>query len=104
MGGSDRFHVVGAFKTAPNVTMFTDTEITRITPEGVEAIHHTAEGDQSVTVPAKTVAVTLGFQPNRSLFEQLEATGIEAYEAGDCGDPGRIADATKAGYQAAVKI
>lgn len=104
VGGSDRFHLVGAFKKAPNVTMLTSTDIARITPSGVEAVQHTPDGDQPVSVGARTVAVTLGFASNRSLFEQLQATGIEVYEAGDCADPGRIADATKAGYQAAVRI
>jgi 2,4-dienoyl-CoA reductase (NADPH2) len=48
--------------------------------------------------------VTLGFQPNMDLFTEIEKMGIEVYAAGDCRSPGRIADATKAGYQAAVRI
>jgi 2,4-dienoyl-CoA reductase (NADPH2) len=104
VGGSDRFHVVGAFRKAENVTTLTSTDVTRITPAGLEAVQHTPDGDQPVSVAAKTVAVTLGFAANRSLYQQLETAGVEAYEAGDCADPGRIADATKAGYRAAVRI
>jgi 2,4-dienoyl-CoA reductase (NADPH2) len=104
VGGSDRFHVVGAFRKAENVEMLTSTDVTRITPDGVEAVKHTPEGDEQVSVAAKTVAVTLGFEENRSLYEQLAATGVEVYEVGDCASPARIADATKAGYQAAVRI
>lgn len=104
VGGSDRFHVVGAFKKAPNVEMLTTTDVTRVTPTGVEAVQHTPEGDKPVKVDARTVAVTLGFAQNRGLFQQLQQAGVEAYEAGDCADPGRIADATKAGYQAAARV
>jgi 2,4-dienoyl-CoA reductase (NADPH2) len=104
VGGSDRFHVVSAFRKAENVTTLTSAEITEITPKTVEVMQHSASGDQAVSVPAKTVAVTLGFQSNRGLFDALQSTGVEVYEAGDCADPGRIADATKAGYLAACRI
>jgi 2,4-dienoyl-CoA reductase (NADPH2) len=104
VGGSDRFHMTSAFKKAENVTTLPGTTITRITAQGVEAVQHTADGDRPLSVPAKTVAVTLGFAENRSLYEELAATGIEVYEVGDCASPARIADATKAGYQAAIRI
>lgn len=104
VGGSDRFHLVGSFKKAENVALLTSTDVTRITPDGLEAVEHGTDGEHTVEVKARTVAVTLGFDPNRSLFEQLKAAGYEVYEAGDCADPGRIADATKAGYQAACQI
>ena len=101
---SERFHVRKDFKQAANVTTYPSTTVTEITPDGVRGVQHTAEGETEVRVTAGTVAVTLGFRPNRGLYEQLAATGIEVYEAGDCADPARIADATKAGYLAAVAI
>jgi 2,4-dienoyl-CoA reductase (NADPH2) len=104
VGGSDRFHVVRAFKEAANVTTLTGTNVTRITPSGVEGVQHTTDGDKPVSIPARTVAVTLGFAENRSLFQELASAGIDVYEVGDCASPARIADATKAGYQAACRI
>jgi 2,4-dienoyl-CoA reductase (NADPH2) len=101
---SERFHVRKDFREAPNVTTLTGASVTEITPDGLSAVQRTAEGETEVRVKARTVAVTLGFEPNRGLFEQLAAEGVEVYEAGDCADPGRIADATKAGHRAALAI
>lgn len=104
VGGSDRFHLTSAFKKADNVDTYPLTTVNAITPEGVEATQHTAEGDLPVTIPASTVAVTLGFESNTSLHDQIKALGIDVEMAGDCANPGRIADATKAGYQAGLRI
>jgi 2,4-dienoyl-CoA reductase (NADPH2) len=104
VGASDRFHVTSAFKKSPKVTTYPSTRVTEITPDGVRGVQQTPEGEQQVEAKAKTVAVTLGFQPNMDLFTEIEKMGIEVYAAGDCRSPGRIADATKAGYQAAVRI
>ncbi|HEY0217751.1 MAG TPA: FAD-dependent oxidoreductase, partial [Cellulomonas sp.] len=104
VGSSDRFHLTSAFKKSPKVTTYPLTRITEITPDGVRAVQQTPEGERRVEVAAKTVAVTLGFEENLGLFSAVEDMGIEVYAAGDCRSPGRIADATKAGYQAAVAI
>lgn len=104
VGSSDRFHLTSAFKKAPNVTTYPKTRVTEITPHAVHAVQATDEGDRDVSIPAETVAVTLGFAPNRGLYEAVRALGVEAYAVGDCDDPGRIADATKAGYVAACRI
>jgi len=48
--------------------------------------------------------VTLGFLPNPGLAREIEALGVEVHAVGDCADPGRIADATKAGYRAGVSL
>jgi 2,4-dienoyl-CoA reductase (NADPH2) len=104
VGGSDRFHLTSAFKKSPLVTTFASTTVTRITADGVRGVQHTAEGDVPVEAKAKTVAVTLGFVPNRGLAEQIAAMGVQVQAVGDCNEPGRIADATKSGYQAAVAL
>ncbi len=104
VGGSDRFHLTSAFKKAPNVSTYPLTTVTEITADGVRAVTHAPDGDRPVQIPAKTVAVTLGFDPNLGLYEAVERLGVEVYAVGDCADPGRIADATKAGYVAAAQI
>lgn len=104
VGGSDRFHMTSGFKKAPNVSTFTSTTVTAITPDGVQAVQHTPTGDVPVQVSARTVAVTLGFRPNRGLADDIAAMGVEVVAVGDCQEPGRIADATKTGYRAAVQL
>lgn len=104
VGSSDRFHLTSAFKKAENVQTFASTDVVSITPHAVNLVRHTPEGDRNETVPARTVAVTLGFQPNLALRDQLEADGVRVLVAGDCDDPGRIADATKAGYLAGCQL
>lgn len=104
VGSSDRFHMRSAFKKAPNVNTYERARITEITPHTVKAVQSTPEGEKEVEVDAKTVVVALGFQPNTDLYEDLKHTDIPVYPVGDCIEPGRIADATKAGYQAACLV
>jgi 2,4-dienoyl-CoA reductase (NADPH2) len=104
VGASERFHVTSGFKKSELVDTYPNTKVTEITDTGVVAVRLTPEGEQCVAIPAKTVAVTLGFQPNMGLAEQLRNIGVEVYAVGDCHRPGRIADATKAGYQAGMEV
>ncbi|MDR1710545.1 MAG: NAD(P)/FAD-dependent oxidoreductase [Propionibacteriaceae bacterium] len=104
VGASDRFHVTSAFKKSEYVDLYPATKVDEITGSGVLATQQTPEGPKEVVINAKTVAVTLGFQPNPGLAEALKQKGIPVWTVGDCDDPGRIADATKAGYQAGVEV
>jgi 2,4-dienoyl-CoA reductase (NADPH2) len=105
VGGSDRFHVTSDFKKAPNVTTYPSTRVTEITADGVRGVQTAPDGTQTpVRADAKTVAVTLGFVPNPGLTREIEALGVEVHAVGDCAEPGRIADATKAGYRAGVAL
>ena len=90
VGGSDRFGLISSFKKAENVEMYPLTRVTAITEEGVKAVQTGPEGEKELFIPAKTVAITLGL--------------AEVYLVGDCGTPGRIADATKTGYRAACAL
>lgn len=105
VGGSDRFHVTSDFKKAPNVTTYASTRVTEITADGVRGVQTAPDGTETlVRADAKTVAVTLGFVPNPGLAREIEALGVEVHAVGDCAEPGRIADATKAGYRAGVAL
>jgi 2,4-dienoyl-CoA reductase (NADPH2) len=102
VGGSDRFHVTSAFKESPRVRLEPLTRVTEITAEGVVAQR---ENGESFVVAADTVAVTLGFAANPQLVEALRAADIcPVLAVGDCVEPARMADATKAGYQAVLKL
>lgn len=105
VGGSDRFGLITDFKKAPNVEMHTLTTVTEITSGGVKAVQTDKEGNQKeLFIPAKTVAVTLGFGKNTGLGEAIKQHVKEVYLVGDCNEPARIADATKAGYVAACAL
>ena len=105
VGASDRFHMTSAFKKAENVSLYPLTKVTSIDATGVKATQYDREGNATdIEIPAKTVAITLGFKPNTALYDALKDSGVETYIIGDCGDPQRIADATKAGYRVACSI
>jgi 2,4-dienoyl-CoA reductase (NADPH2) len=109
---SEKFGMTTAFKQSPNVETYTLSKVLEITDQGVR-FQQTPVGpdrqplldDQGKPqvvehfVDARTVAVTLGFEPNTALADSLE-TVYDVALAGDCANPGRIADATKTGYQA----
>jgi len=101
VGSSDRFHYVDKFKKAPNVTLEPLTKIKEITRDGVTAIR---QDGTEFKVNANTVTVTLGFQKNMELAASLRDAVKELYIVGDCIEPARMADATKAGYRAACDI
>lgn len=105
VGASDRFALTSAFKKAENVTTYPLTKVTEITESGVKAIQTDKEGNQKeITIPAKTVAITMGFTRNDALYEAIKDCGSEVYIIGDANDAQRIADATKAGYRVACEI
>lgn len=49
-------------------------------------------------IPANTITVTRGFRQNLALAAELKRLVPELYIVGDCQNPARMADATKAGY------
>lgn len=105
VGGSDRFGLITSFKKAPNVAMYPQTKVLEITESGVRAVQTDKEGNQKeIFLPAKTVAITLGLNKNHNLADTIKGTVAEVYLVGDCNEPARIADATKAGYVAACAL
>ncbi len=100
IGASDRFHTLSKLKEY-GVQMEPQTKVLAITGQGVHAVG----GDKTGFIyEADTVAVTLGFQKNMDLANELQGLIAEIYTVGDCADPKRMADATKQGYQTAVRI
>ena len=105
VGGSDRIHMLKAFRESPKVDLYPMTTVSEITETGVKAVRKDKDGnEEEVFIPAKTVAITLGFQRNAGLYEAIKDVVPEVYIVGDANDPHRIADATKAGYRAACEI
>ena len=101
VGSSERFHVRNTFKTADDVTMHEKSRVVSITDSGVYAVDENGEEN---FYEANTVAVTLGFKENLELYQRIKDMVPQVLIAGDCASPARMADATKAGYRAAVQI
>ena len=55
---------------------------------------------------ANTVTVTKGFKPNMALAAAIhkQFPDLELHVVGDCINPARMADATKAGYIAGCEL
>lgn len=77
------------------------TKVKEITNQGVKVVH---EDGSEVFYNVDTVAITLGFDKNMDLADSLMHSIKELYVVGDCTNPARMADATKAGYLAASQI
>lgn len=101
VGGSDRFHLTSPFKKSPRVTLETLTKVKEINAQGVKVIHE--DGSEAFHT-ANTVALTLGFDKSLGLANSLQNKAASVEAVGDCANPARMADATKAGYLAAIKL
>lgn len=101
VGGSYRFHYTSAFKKAKNVDLDPMTKVKEINSKGV--LMENAQGQEKF-YRANTVTVTKGFKTNMALAAELKKIVPELYVVGDCKNPARMADATKAGYLAGCSI
>jgi 2,4-dienoyl-CoA reductase (NADPH2) len=99
VGPSERFHVTSALKNSPRSMMEPLTKVQRISGK---AIHVIQEDGTDKCFDVDTIAITLGFDKSPEFFEQLEMSAEIVQGVGDCIEPARIADATKAGYLAAI--
>lgn len=100
VGASDRFHTMSMLKKYA-VRMEPQTKVQAITDKGVNAVRADAT---EVVYEADVVAVTLGFQKNMDLADELQGLVPAIFVVGDCADPKRMPDANKQGYLAALKI
>ena len=56
------------------------------------------------TFDCEMTVLALGSRPDNTIVKELKEAGIEPLVIGDCNKVGKIADATKAAYLAAVSI
>jgi hypothetical protein len=55
-------------------------------------------------VPAESVIITLGLQPDHRLSANLESSGIRTFSIGDCTGVGYIEGAIRDGLRAALAL
>lgn len=59
---------------------------------------------ETMKTDCSAVVLSLGSRPNTELSKQLKKLGYSPISVGDCVKAGRIADATKSAYEAAVSV
>ncbi len=59
---------------------------------------------QKTDIPCDRVVLSLGSRPDASVVEELKKCGFSPIVIGDANRVGKIADATKAAYKAAISI
>jgi 2,4-dienoyl-CoA reductase (NADPH2) len=82
------------------VEMRTRTRLLEITDGGLKVM--TDQGEEFI--PADTVIMAAGVLPVNDLEKALKGTGIEIATLGDANKPGKIGDAVKQGFEAALKV
>lgn len=85
-----------------NTTFMTGKKLTTINNDGIIVADTETNAQSSVETDA--VVLSLGSRPNAAIVTALNEQGIEPIVIGDSLKVGRIADATKAAYKAAVSI
>lgn len=66
-----------------------------------------AEKDsKEIFIPAETCIFSMGMQPNADMLEHIKAMAkdIPVYTVGDCEEVGKLGDAVRAGYMAAMNV
>jgi len=69
-----------------------------------EAVSFTSETGEAVDLPADTVIIAKGAEPNTALFDELKTAGFDAHMVGDCQGVGYIMGAVRNAADVAALI
>jgi NADPH-dependent 2,4-dienoyl-CoA reductase/sulfur reductase-like enzyme len=86
---------------AKQVAMITSANCQEIVGDGV--LVTTGEGERQ-KIPADSVILAVGYQPNDALFRAIEGKLPKVYCIGDAANPQRIREAIRAGYRAGLSL
>ena len=73
--------------------------LTKIQEGSIEITHRDTK--EVIEVPADTIILAIGIEPNLELLEPLEELQIPVITLGDANQPGRIVDAIRMGFEKA---
>jgi 2,4-dienoyl-CoA reductase (NADPH2) len=96
---SARWSLMKSLKSL-GVELRTGARLLEITSDTVKVM--TDRGEESI--PADTVVLATGVSPVNELGKDLEGSGLEIIVLGDAGKPGKIEDAIRQGFEAALKV
>ncbi len=80
------------------VQLIDRTEYREITPDGV--LVHDRRQDETILVPADTIAIATGYEPNLEVLERFEGMAGEVIAAGDAEQVRNIGSAVRSAHQA----
>jgi 2,4-dienoyl-CoA reductase (NADPH2) len=98
-GKGNRWVFMGDIKRM-GIKTITKAEVKEITPEGVKV----KIGDQEQLIPADTVVLAVGAQPNNRLYNEIKDKVPETYLIGDAQKPRKTLDAIHEGFEVACRI
>ena len=79
-----------------NVTLLTDTRLSKIENNGVVVADHK---QREQFIKAEKVVIAIGTRPNTALYDKIKTLGYEVHQIGDCLEPRNAKDAI---YDSAV--
>jgi 2,4-dienoyl-CoA reductase-like NADH-dependent reductase (Old Yellow Enzyme family)/thioredoxin reductase len=82
------------------IQIFPNTPAIEIRPDGVFA----NDGGNLLWLPAETVVLAVGYQPDQELYEKLKEVVPEVYTAGDCNAPRDGLEATREGMEVGQRV
>ena len=82
------------------VRVLTKTKALEITDEGVSVVKE----EKETLIPAETVVLALGTQPEDGLTASLAGSGLETLTMGDADRPAKAFDAVRQGFDLAMKV
>jgi 2-enoate reductase len=82
------------------IQIFSNTPAIEIRPDGVFA----NDGGNLLWLPAETVVLASGYQPDQKLYEKLMEVVPEVYTAGDCNAPRDGLEATREGMEVGQRV
>ena len=88
------------------VKQFSKTEIVTVTDDSVQ-IKYTERKTGEIketALPCDTIVMSVGYAPDKSLFEELSETDMEVYNIGDSNTVGKIIDAIADAKELANKV
>jgi len=98
-GKGTRWVFMGDIKRL-GIKVITKAEVTAITDEGVKI----KIGEQDQLIPADTVVLAVGSQPNSRLYSEISDKVAEVYLIGDAKKPRKTLDAIHEGFELACRI
>ncbi len=87
---------------AAGTAIYTSEKLTAIYNDRIET--ESTKTKAKKTFECELTVLALGSRPDNTIVKELKEAGIEPLVIGDCNKVGKIADATKAAYLAAVSI
>lgn len=87
---------------AADATLLAGEKLCEITANGI--ITENVKSKKKTDIACDKVVLSLGSRPNSAIADELKTAGFDPIVIGDANHVGKIADATKAAYKAAIGI